>query len=174
LPTGAAIVSAFGVAIALVALARGWRRVRWVPTLGVMVAVAGLLLALFPRLDHWWLDAVERFVPAVQTVFLTDAEREAHQDATESIARGEAELARIRVMQEEVRWGTREMSEEKQERMRQYIAGRSEIVAGDQLTLRELKTSARERQRWALGLPLLAAGIAVLWFAAKGRRPTSG
>jgi len=44
------------------------------------------------------------------------------------------------------------------ERLRQFLAGRSELVAGDRLVLRTLRAKARERQRYWLGLPLLALG----------------
>ncbi len=57
------------------------------------------------------------------------------------------------------------MDAERQERLRQYLAGRSELLAGDQLVLKTLRAKARERQRYALGIPLLllgAIGLAVL------------
>src|SRR5438876_3104000 len=44
------------------------------------------------------------------------------------------------------------------ERAAQFLAGRSELVAGDRLVLRTLRAKARERQRYWLGLPLLALG----------------
>jgi zinc/manganese transport system permease protein len=173
LPTGAAVVSAFGAAIALVALGLGLRRaVRAVrargtaalaPALVVLcgaAALAGALLAAFPRMDHLWLDALEQAAPGLQELFLTEDECDVRRDAAESVARAEAELARLRAVAQDVRWGTRTMDDEQQERLRQYLAGRSEISAGDQLALRALRATARERQRWALGLPLLLAGIA--------------
>jgi len=183
LPTGAAVVATFGAAIALVALVlwgrrlvtstreRGSRALLPIATvLGVVVAAAGALLAAFPRMDQPWLDFAERVAPAVQTAFLTEPEREARTDAVESIARAEEELARLRKLQDDVRWGVASMSEEKQERMRQYVAGRSEILAGDQLSLRGLRTAARERQRFALGVPLVLLGVAVF---ALSRRASS-
>jgi zinc/manganese transport system permease protein len=173
LPTGAAIVSAFGAAIALVALGLGLRRaVRAVrargtaalaPALVVLcgaAALAGALLAAFPRMDHLWLDALEEAAPGLQELFLTADERDARRDAVESVARAEAELARLRAVAQDVRWGARTMDDEQQERLRQYLAGRSEITAGDQLALRALRANARERQRLVLGVPLLLAGIA--------------
>jgi hypothetical protein len=62
------------------------------------------------------------------------------------------------MMQQEIQWGTRKMSEEKQERLRQYLASRSEITAGDQIVLNQLRSAARERQRFWLGVPLLGFG----------------
>jgi zinc/manganese transport system permease protein len=180
LPTGAAIVATFGAAIAIVGAALwGQRLVRAVKArgraellplviaFGIALSVGGALLVAFPRMDHPWLDLVERLAPPVQTAFLTPPELDVRADAVESIGRAEQELARLRKLQEDVRWGVAAMSEEKQERMRQYIAGRSEILAGDQLSLRGLRSTARERQRFALGIPLVLAGVGVVWL---GRR----
>jgi zinc/manganese transport system permease protein len=50
------------------------------------------------------------------------------------------------------------MDAERQHRLRQYVASRSEIQAGDRLVLRELQGRARERQRYGLGIPLLLLG----------------
>ena len=88
---------------------------------------------------------------------------------TDSIARGRTELARLRALDQDVRWGTVAMDPEQAERLRQYLAGRGEISAGDQLVLRHLRGKARERQRFAFGLPLLFAGIAGL-YAIRRRR----
>ena len=70
-----------------------------------------------------------------------------------SIARARAELLRLRALEQDVRWGKIEMEPDKAEQLRQYLAGRSEISAGDQLVLRHLRGKGRERQRLALGLP---------------------
>ena len=68
-----------------------------------------------------------------------------------------------------MRWGKVAMEPEQAERLRQYLAGRSEISAGDQLVLRHLRGKARERQRFALGLPLLLAGAGGLYAVMKAR-----
>ena len=61
------------------------------------------------------------------------------------------------------------MDAEKLERLRQYLAGRSEIAAGEQLALRHLRDKARARQRLMLGLPLLVLGAAGLLFLSPSR-----
>jgi len=171
LPTGAAVVAAFGAALAVTAAARGARaataavRAEGVAALrpaalalAVLIALAGALLVLFPMMDHPWLDGLEGIVPPVQEAFLTRTERGVRRDTTEALARSEAQLRELRTLESDVQWGARTLDPERRERLRQFLAGRSELVAGDRLVLRTLRARARERQRYWLGLPLLALG----------------
>jgi zinc/manganese transport system permease protein len=172
LPTGAAIVAAAGALLALVAFARALARLaarvrrdgrRALAGLGVAmgfaVALAGSALAAVPRADHPWLDALERGLPAIRFAFLSDHERRVAGDARASVARDTQELTRLRALAAEVNWGRRDLPPEQRERLRQFLAGRDELVAGDRLVLATLKARARERQRFALGLPLAAGGV---------------
>jgi zinc/manganese transport system permease protein len=174
LPTGASVVTAFGVVLALVALARGglglgrrlhregWRAAAGTGAGGgALIALAGLALAAFPGADHPWLDALERAVPSIQSAFLTDHERGVAAASREAIARWAGEVTRLRALQVDVQWGARELDPERRERLRQFLAGREEILAGDRLVLRTLRGKARVRQRFTLGLPLVLAGAAL-------------
>jgi zinc/manganese transport system permease protein len=182
LPTGATLVSAFGAAIALAAsglgAARAVRAVRAQgpaalkpagAVIGGLAALAGALLAAFPGMDHPWLDAIESVAPRVREAFLFEEELETLRDTETSLERGRAELERLRRMQQDVRWGALAMDAEREERLRQFIAGRAELVAGDELVLRALRGSAREHQRFALGLPLALAGGALAFFLGRRR-----
>jgi len=129
---------------------------------GVMSALAGLGLAVFPDADHVWLEAFERFVPAVQNVFLTPYERQVRVDSTVAIARNAAELRRLRTLQAEVQWGTRDLPSEQRERLRQFLQAGDGLVAGDRLVLRTLRQHARNRQRYVIGLPLILGGAGLI------------
>jgi zinc/manganese transport system permease protein len=161
LPTGPAIVTAFGAATALVglgAVARQLTRRRaGIVACGLAIFI-GLPLVAFPQVDQPWLDALEDMAPVLQTGFLTSSERATRTEAIESIERARAELARLGALNQDVQWGKVEMEPEKAERLRQYLMGKSEISAGDQLVLRHLRSTAREHQRFGLGLPLFIAG----------------
>jgi hypothetical protein len=111
-------------------------------------------------MDHLWLDGFEEAVPAVRLAFLTPGERAAHRDSREALERGTAELARLRTLQQDVQWGARQMPDEQRERLRQFLASRAEIVAGDRVVLATLRAHARARQRVWLGPPLLLLGAA--------------
>jgi zinc/manganese transport system permease protein len=185
LPTGATIVVAFGTLVACVAATLGVRAgARALKERGTaalrgpaialcaLIAVAGLLLVLLPGMDHWWLDWLEASVPAAQTTFLSADERETRRDAEDDMRRSVAELERVRAMQRDDQWGTRPVTDEMRERIRQYLAGRAEMVAGDRLVLRTLQAHARARQRWWLGVPLAVLGAGGALALAR-RRPAS-
>jgi len=172
LPTGPAIVAAFGAATAGVVLGFAVRHLtlRRAGMLASMVAaLTGVLLLAFPHMDQPWLDAVEEAAPFVQTAFLDPGERVMRNEMRESIARSRAELARLRALDEDVRWGRTAMEPEQAERLRQFLAGKSEISAGDQLVLRHLRAKARSRQRFGLGLPLLLVGAGGIWMLGRSR-----
>jgi len=173
LPTGAAVVVAFGALMAAVACAlglralardlraRGWEALRGAAVAAsAAVALAGVLLAALPRMDHHWLDWIENAAPAVELVFLTPGERQAWRDSREALERGMAELRRLKTLEADVRWGRATLTLEQQERLRQFLASRGEIAGGDRFVLKTLRSRARERQRFWLGLPLavFAAG----------------
>ena len=179
------MVTTFGVFMAAVAawlglqsLIRGTRAKGLIALNGVGIAtfaamgLAGLLLLMFPQMDHHWLTWLKKATPSVQLTFLTSDERETYHDSQEAVQRGLREIQSLRTMQQEVQWGTREMSEEKQERLRQYLASRSEITAGDQMVLNHLRSDARKRQRFWLGIPLLGIGAFGLSTLARLRSKT--
>jgi zinc/manganese transport system permease protein len=172
LPTGPAIVTAFGAATALVALGAAARHLtrRRAGIGGCALAICvGLPLAAFPQIDQPWLDALEGVAPVLQTGFLTSGERETRTEAIESIEQGRAEIARLAALNQDVLWGKVEMEPEKAERLRQYLMGKNELSAGDQLVLRHLRSKARERQRFGLGLPLLLVGAGGVYALLRGR-----
>lgn len=187
LPTGATVVTTFGALLAAVALGLGVRmliqrvRQRGLSALigvgiagSAIVGMLGLLLVLFPQMDHHWLNWLEEAAPSVQLLFLSPSERQTYRDSQEAIRRGLADLQRLRAIQQEVQWGTRHMPVDQEERLRQFLAGRSEITAGDRLVLRTLRSKARERQRYWLGVPLFAVGgVGALALARARRRGTA-
>jgi zinc/manganese transport system permease protein len=183
LPPGATIVATLGAALVSVAAVIGtWRlgvRVRrdgagalgGVSTVsGVAVIVAGTALIVVPAADHVWLDALERAVPALQTVFLSAAEREVAADARAAIARGVAETQALRATQVEAAWSAAVRDPEERERLRQFTLGREELVAGDRLVLKTLTRKARERQRFALGVPVALTGLGLAALGVTSRR----
>src|SRR6266478_3468080 len=151
LPTGAAVVATFGALMAVVACAlglralarsvreRGWEALRGVTIVAcAAIGLAGMLLAAFPRMDHYWIDWTEDTAPLVELAFLTPAERQAWRDSREALERGTAELRRLKTLEVDARWGRATLTQEQQERLRQFLASRGEITAGDRFVLKTL------------------------------------
>ena len=161
LPTGPAIVAVFGMATALAVIARASLRTLAMWGCGI-AALAGLLLVAAPQVEQPWLP---------EAMFLSGDELEMRAETLQSVDAASTELARLRELEQDVRWGRETMTDEKQERLRQYLAGRSEILAGERLVLKALSEAARERQRYIVGLPLLALASAALGllFSARAR-----
>jgi len=138
------------------------------------VALAGLLLAAVPRMDHHWLNWLEEVAPPIELAFLTRGERQTWQESREALARAQAEVRRLKTLQEDVQWGRAKLTEDQEQRLRQFLASRGEISAGDRFVLRTLRAHARERQRVWLGVPLLALGtLGAIWLARSRRREAS-
>jgi hypothetical protein len=72
-----------------------------------------------------------------------------------------------------VQWGKVELEAEKVDRLRQYLLGKSEISAGDQLVLRHLRGKARARQRFGLGIPIFLVGVGGLYALVRRRAATT-
>ena len=183
LPTGAAIVTTFGAMLVTIALGLGARAAfRVVRSKGVralapagaafftLVAVAGGLLIAFPSMDHHWLDWIESASPAVELAFLTPRERETYRDSREALERRQAELVRLRALQQDVQWGQREMTDDMQQRLKQFLAGGAEIAAGDRMVLTTLRAHARLRQRYWLGVPMTVLGATAALVLLRARR----
>jgi zinc/manganese transport system permease protein len=183
LPPGATIVATLGATVLLVALAAATRRLARrarlegrralggvAAGLGVLLALAGTMLMAFPQADHLWLDALERAAPPLQNAFLTPYERGVAADSRAAVARGTEETRALRAGQLEAAWSATASDAEARERLRQFTLGREELVAGDRLVLKTLARKARERQRWALGVPLTAAGLALIALRLTWRR----
>ena len=180
LPTGATVVAAFGALMAAVAAGLGLRalirgELDALRGTGLAVcaamALAGALLVAVPQMDHHWLNWLEDGMPAVELVFLTRSERETWHDSAEGLAHGLSELRRLKTLQEDVRWGRAKLDEEHERRLRQFLASRGEITAGDRFVLATLRGRARERQRVWLGLPLFLLGTAGVYALALRRKP---
>jgi len=187
LPPGAAVVATFGAVLAAIAVVRALVRLahqirdeglRALAGLGAviagLVALAGMVLVVMPGADHPWLDGIERIAPPVFAAFLTEGERATLVDARAAVVRGTAELDRLRALEADVQFGTRQIDPDQRERLRQFLAGRGEIVAGDRLVMATLRRHARQRQRFILGIPLLLAGSVVAACLWRSRPPIKG
>jgi zinc/manganese transport system permease protein len=170
LPTGAAIVCAFGAALALAGLAypfiRGDRvaavrttlsAARWV--VAAVVAGSAIELLIAPRADQPLLDMLEQATPSLRHLYFTRAEAAAYQDAVETAERHR--LAAEQLIEQERRSRTQgeAMDETTVQRISSFLKSYAEMRKGEQFVMGEVRARARERIRWAASPALLVIAL---------------
>jgi len=170
LPTGAAIVCAFGAALALagllypfirgdrlVALKVTGRVVRW--GIAALIAGSAIQLAVTPRADLPLVDMLEHAAPSLRNLYFTRAEATAYQDAGEYAERHR--LAAEQLIEQERRSRTQgeALDEAAVQRISSFLKSYAEMRKGEQFVMGEIRARARERVRWSASLGLLAAAL---------------
>jgi zinc/manganese transport system permease protein len=172
LPTGAAMVCAFGVALAVAGMLypflRGNRRnalratvatARW--SAAAVLAASALQLAAAPRADQPLIDMVEYAVPSLRTLYLTRAEQATFADAGEYAERYRVEAERLNDLEKRNRTEGEALDAFGVARISSFLKSYGEMRKGEQFVMGEVRARARERVRWAASLGLLALALLV-------------
>jgi zinc/manganese transport system permease protein len=170
LPTGAAMVCAFGVSLALAGalypFLRSDRRrsmhtavttVRWV---GAIILVASALqLVLAPRADQPLFDFAEYVVPSLRAVYFTRAEATTFADASEHAERYRTQAEQLNETERRNRTERQSLDDFTVARISSFLKSYGEMRKGEQFVMGEVRMRARERIRWPAALGLLAAAL---------------
>ncbi len=184
-PTGAVMVLAFaavlviagGVRALLIAPATQRARNRSLGLRGSGIALcaacalSGLWLMVAPGGDHPGLAFVEAAIGIGPEHFLTERERADFIEAAATESRHKAEIDRIHEVERQSRWRGAELSADEVRRIASVQQTLTEMGRGEHFVVDYLRTRARERERWYVGLPLAVAGMAGLGFMAWAVRP---
>jgi len=170
LPTGAAMVCAFGAALALAGLVyplfRGDRSIalhiavvaaRW--GLAAVIAGSAIQLAVAPRADQPLLDLLEFAAPSLRSLYLTQAETAAYQDASEYGERHRLAAEQLIELERRRRTQGEALDEPAVQRISSFLKSYAEMRKGEQFVMGEVRARARERIRWSLSLVLLAVAL---------------
>ena len=184
LPTGAAMVCAFGLSLAVAGMlypfVRGDRRTalrtasataRWC----VAAALAGsaLQFAAAPRSDQPLIDFAEYLVPPLRALYFSPAERAVFADASAYAERYRAEAEQLNEREKRNRTEGETLDDFSVARISSFLKSYGEMRKGEQFVMGEVRVRARERVRWsaALGLLVLALLLApVPWRRLWARR----
>ena len=169
LPTGAAMVCAFGASLAIAGLLypllRGDRRyalrttvaaARW--GVAALLAASAVQLAAAPRADQPLLDLAEGIIPALRMLYLSRSEAATFVDASAYAARYNAEAEQLNAQEKRRRTEGDTLDDFSIARMSSFLKSYGEMQKGEQFVMQEVRARARERIRWigALGLMMLA------------------
>jgi zinc/manganese transport system permease protein len=172
LPTGAAMVVAFVLVLAVAGLAKalifvppGQLRHNWriaADAAGVIALVSVLASSLWlifnPAADQPLLALIERTAGLGPASFLDSGDRATYQQAIRDAARFQQEVAALNAKERAARVGA-PLSDEEVRRVASYQQSFNEMARGERFVEDVLRAKARRRERWIVGLP--AAGLAL-------------
>lgn len=188
LPTGAAMVLTFALALAVAGLLRVFafasgRELRRRLAAASRI-VAGLLCAVLllgslwliaePREDQPVAAALEWIAGTGFRPFLHADERAIYDDAREEADRLAAELDALNERERNSRWRGRELSDDEVRRVGSYQQSFNEMARGEIFVMETLRGKARARERWIAGLPALAIACGGLFLLLRRGRVTGG
>jgi len=170
LPTGAAMVCAFGASLALAGVLypflRGDHRrsmraavtaARWA---GVIIFVGSALqLAIAPRADQPLLDIAEYVAPSLRTLYFTRAEVTTFADASEHAERYRMEAEQLNERERRNRTEGQALDDFTVARISSFLKSYGEMRKGEQFVMGEVRMRARERIRWPAAFVLLAGAL---------------
>ena len=167
LPTGAAMVCAFGAALVLAglchplvhgnadaALRRAVHVTRW--CLALALAGSTLHLIAAPRADQPLLDSLESAFPSLRSLYFTAGEAEIHADAGRYAERYRIEGERLNEVELRSRSQGEGLDDYMVRRISSFLKSYGEMRKGEEFVMREVRARARERMRW-IGAPAMLA-----------------
>jgi zinc/manganese transport system permease protein len=183
LPTGAAMVCAFGASLALAGVLypflRGDHRrsmhaavttVRWVGA--IILAGSALQLAAAPRADQPLFDLAEYVVPSLRTLYFSRAEATTYADASEHAERYRIQAEQLNERERRNRTEGQSLDDFTVARISSFLKSYGEMRKGEQFVMGEVRMRARERIRWPATLILLAGALVlapVPWWRLRAR-----
>lgn len=191
LPTGAAMVAAFALLLVASALVRmllfkpaptrrlGLRRAALAggAVLALAVLAQGFWLVTAPAADQPLLAAFETLSGIGPEPFLTPSERRTYAEAADTERRHRAEVERLRALERDARWNGEGLGEEDLRRVASFQQSFNEMGRGERFVQDHLRTVARARERWYVGVPaIILSGLAlvlVAWSQTLSRGRTS-
>ncbi|MHB8915746.1 MAG: metal ABC transporter permease [Thiobacillus sp.] len=186
--TGAAMVCAFGVVLALAGLlhpliaggnarcawVRGMTGLRW--AIAFLLAASSLWWAVAPRADQPLADSLERLLPELRGLYMTEREIAVVDEAAAYAERYRTEAELLNTQEAESRWNGHSLTDDELRKISSFLQSYNEMRKGEEFVQREARARARERHRWHGGLTglLLALPIAPLrWRRLRSSRPIS-
>jgi zinc/manganese transport system permease protein len=165
LSTGATLVCAYGVALALAGLLIRPRRaiaaLRW--TIAGLFAASAVLIVAAPRADQPLLDTAERFLPALRGLYMDRNALAVAQEAEQYAERYRQSAARLNASEAERRWKGDALDDYEVRRIASFLKSYQEMIGGETFVVREVRSRARESKRFAIGGVLMLAAIAIAW-----------
>ncbi|TMG82024.1 MAG: metal ABC transporter permease [Betaproteobacteria bacterium] len=173
LPTGAAMVAVFGLALVLAGLVKAFmfvdekRRsvnVRIATRAGIafallLVLASSVWLMVNPAGDQPLAALVETATGMGSAGFLDARDREIYDGAARDMVRFQTEVDRLDAMERTARYEGAALSDDDIRRLASYQQSFNEMTRGERFVQDVLRTKARVRERWIVGLPFAVLAL---------------
>jgi zinc/manganese transport system permease protein len=170
-PTGAVTVVAFATALVLAGAVRAFiaapasernRNRRAAARAGglvtsLLLALSGAWIVVFPAGDNPVLAAVEATMGP--EYFMTPRERADYLESATAEHRHQGDVDRLYALERETRWQGDALTPDQVRRIGSMQQTLTEMGRGERFVMDHLRTRARERERWYLGVPLAVLGL---------------
>ena len=181
LPTGAAMVAAFAIALLIAGLAKALvfvdaarrvanRRIAARSVIGsalALVLVSSLWLIFNPAADQPLIAMFEVATGFGPEHFLSAGDRDIYESAGRDSVRFEAEVDRLNAREKSARYEGVPLPDDEIRRIASYQQSFNEMARGERFVQDVLRSKARARERWAVGLPAALIAIAGLGMLAR-------
>lgn len=169
LPTGAAMVCAFGGALALAgilkcvlradrfALRTAMVAARWIGA--AVIALSALQLAVAPRQDQPLFDMLEYAAPPLRSLYFSKVELATYRDSDEYAERHRLAAEQLIELERRRRTQGEALDDLEVRRISSFLKSYGEMRKGEQFVMGEVRARARERIRWGASLSLLALAL---------------
>jgi zinc/manganese transport system permease protein len=169
LPTGAAMVCAFGAALTVAGLLYPFLRgdprsatrmaistLRW--TAAAILTASAVQFATAPRGDQPLMDVAEHVFPSLRALYFSRAEQATYVDAGQYAERYRVEADQLNDREKRSRTDG-PLDDLALARMSSFLKSYGEMRKGEQFVMDEVRGRARERVRWGLGAGLMALAL---------------
>jgi zinc/manganese transport system permease protein len=184
LPTGAAMVAAFALALVIAGLAKALVFVDAVRRAAnariaarsaialalVLVLASSVWLIVNPAADQPLVAVFEAATGLEPGHFLSASERDIYESAGRDSARFQAEVDRLDAKEKAARYEGAPLPDEEIRRIASYQQSFNEMTRGERFVQDVLRGKARARERWIVGVPLLVVSVAALLLIARRLR----
>jgi zinc/manganese transport system permease protein len=146
----------------------------------LVLGLSGAWVVIVPAGDHPVLAVIETATGIGPDRFMTPRERAEYFEADAIARRHREEIDRLYDRERRSRWQGDELTAEEIGRIASIQQTLTEMSRGELFVIDYLRTRARERERWYVGLPLAALGLigamALAWRSHRARcpRPPTG
>jgi len=123
----------------------------------IILAFSGLWVIAAPAGDHPVLAAIEMVIGPER--FMTPSERADYFEAAAVERRHKDDVERLYALERQSRWQGGELTSDEVRRIGSMQQTLTEMGRGERFVVDYLRTRARERERWYIGLPLAACGL---------------